>query len=121
MKEGGTIIFPAPCMEGMASNHDDLIELLSVSSSELADRIREVWNNKENGDLVSMGIALGAVTVREKADIFLYSSGISEEQAQKMQYRYFTDLQLAIDTALEKKTCGTIGILPNGGNSLPYL
>jgi len=121
VKQGGIIILSAPCFEGLAHNHDDLLQWLELDSREIRTRMLKILSGKDKGDLVAAGIAMGAVMVREKADIFIYTKGVSSEQIQRMGYRGFSSLQSAVDTALLMKPKGRIGILPRGGDCLPYL
>ena len=120
VKKGGIMILAAPCLEGMAHNHDDLLDWLALDSEEAARRIRRIWENGGSGDLVAAAIALGAVMVREKAEIFLCTTGLSREEADRMGCRYFSDLQEAVDAALAERPEGRVGILPRGGDCLPY-
>lgn len=121
VKENGIIIFPAPCIEGVAHNHDDLINYLELGSKEIENRIREIWAGKRSGDSIAAGIALGASLVREKADIYIYTTGLTQEEIEKMGYKGFENLQDAVDTAIKTKPNGRIGILPRGGDCMPYI
>lgn len=119
VKAGGIIVLAAPCREGLAHNHDDLLSWLSMSSAEASNRLRRLWENKEEGDLVAASIAIGAVTVRERARIFIYSEGLSAGEINAMGYRGFDSLQDAVDAALAENPESTIGILSRGGDCLP--
>lgn len=121
VKKGGIIIFPAPCFEGVVHNHDDFIEWLKLSTNELEKNIREIWEGNLSGDLIAAGIALGASMVREKADIYIYTTGLSQEEIYKMGYKCFENIQDAIDTAIKANPQGRIGILPRGGDCMPYI
>lgn len=119
VKKGGIIILAAPCLEGLAHNHDDLLSWLGMSSEDAKARLRHLWSSKEPGDLVSASIAIGAVTVREHAQIFIYSQGLTDSEIGAMGYRGFSSLQAAVDAALAEKPDGVIGILKRGGDCLP--
>ena len=121
VKKGGIIIFAAPCIEGIAHNHDDFIEWLKLSTNELEKNIREIWEGNLSGDLIAAGIALGAAMVREKAEIYIYTTGLSKETIINMGYTYFENLQDAISAALIARPGGSIGILPRGGDCMPYI
>ena len=121
VKKGGIIILAAPCLEGLAHNHDDLLSWLGMSSEDAKVRLRYLWSSKEPGDLVSASIAIGAVTVREHAQIFIYSQGLTDGEISTMGYRGFSSLQAAVDAALDEKPDGVIGILKRGGDCLPLL
>lgn len=121
VKEGGIIILAAPCREGLAHNHDDLLSWLAMSRTEAEERLRRLWESGEEGDLVAASIAIGAVTVRERARVFIYSDGLSADEIDAMGYRGFDSLQSAVDAALAEYPNGTIGILSRGGDCLPLL
>lgn len=121
VKQGGIIVLPAPCLEGLAHNHDELSQWLPLSSAEAARRIREIHEAGGAGDLVAAAIALGAATVREKADIYLYTTGLTAAEKEPLGYRCFDSLQSAVDAALAARPGGRVGILPRGGDCLPYL
>ena len=59
--------------------------------------------------------------VREKADIYIYSTGLTDNEISKMRYTRFQNIQAAIDTALGVRPNARIGILPRGGDCLPYV
>lgn len=121
VKKGGIIIFAAPCIEGIAHNHDDFIEWLKLDSNELENSISEIWEGTRPGDLIAAGIALGAAMVREKAEIYIYTTGLSKETIKNIGYTYFENLQDAINAALIAIPGGSIGILPRGGDCMPYI
>lgn len=121
VKKGGILILPAPCLEGLAHNHDDLLEWLQLSSAEAEKKIRQLAKEETDQDLVAAGIAIGALLVREKANIYIYSTGLSQDEIGKLGYTGFSSIQEAIDAALTAKPEGRIGILPRGGDCLPYM
>lgn len=122
LKQGGTLILPAPCLEGLAHNHDELLDWMELTSDEAARRIRNIFENGGEGDLVAAAIALGSLLVKEKAgSVFLYTEGLTAEQTDRMGYRLFDSLQAAVDAALAEKPRGRIGILPRAGDCLPYV
>ena len=59
--------------------------------------------------------------VREKAEIYIYTTGLSKETIINMGYTYFENLQDAISAALIARPGGSIGILPRGGDCMPYI
>lgn len=121
VRQGGIIILPAPCLEGVAHNHDDLLEWTQMSTGEAQKKIRLLADQETEQDLVAAGIALGALMVRDKADIYIYSTGLTQEEIEKLGYTAFAGLQEAVDAALAARPGGRIGILPRGGDCLPYL
>lgn len=121
VKQGGIIIFPAPCIEGLAHNHDNLLYWLELDSREIKNQMQDILEGKTNGDLVAASIALGAVMVREKADIYIYSTGLTAEEISKMRYVEFKSVQAAIDAALTVRPDARVGILTRGGDCFPYI
>jgi nickel-dependent lactate racemase len=120
VKQGGILIVPAPCLEGLAHNHDELLEWTQLSSAEACRRIRELDPSDMGHDLVAAGIAVDAALVREKAEIYLCTPNLTDEQVSKLGCRHFTDVQDAVDAALAARPGGTVGILPRGGDCMPY-
>lgn len=120
IKKGGIMILVAPCLEGVAHNHDELLQWMNFNSNDLECRIRRIWENHSSGDLVAAGIAMGAVLARERASTYMYSSGLSITEITGLGYKCFNNLQDAVDTALNMIPNGRIGILPRGGDCLPF-
>lgn len=121
VKKGGTIILVAPCREGLAHNHDDLLSWLRMNCGEAKSKLRELWKCDEAGDIVAASIAIGALTVKEHAQIYIYSDGLSKEEISAMGYRGFESIQEAVEAALAENPDGTIGILRRGGDSCPVI
>lgn len=120
VKKGGIMILSAPCLEGLAHNHDDLLDWLQMSSAEAEEKISRLSKEETGQDLVAAAIAISALTAGEKADIYIYSTGLTKDEIKKLGYKGFSSLQEAIDAALAAKPEGRIGILPRGGDCLPY-
>lgn len=145
VKEGGIMIVAAPCREGLAHNHDELLSWLALPRREVVRRIRKLCGGGETRenttgplsgnadtfesaaeqddltDLVAAAIASGARMVSEKAEIFFVCDGLTDEEVQAMGYRRFPTLQEALDTALRERPYGRVGILPRGGDCLPVV
>ena len=140
VKEGGIMIVAAPCREGLAHNHDELLSWLAMPRKEVVRRIRQLCGDAgepagetetDSGmksetrgglkDLVAAAIASGARMVSEKAEIFFVCDGLTDEEVRAMGYRRFPTLQAALDTALRERPEGRVGILPRGGDCLPVV
>ena len=121
VKKGGFIIYVAPCTEGLEHNHPKFREWLKMTYSEACDRIKNIPLDDETADLVSADLAVCNARVREKADIFAVSDGLTEADMMILGYKPFKTIQDALDFALQKAPNGTIGILPRGGDCLPVL
>lgn len=121
VKEGGIIILAAPCLEGLVHNHDGLLAWAQLSYAEANRRIRQADPADPSLDIVAAGIAMGAALVREKASIFIYAPGLTEEQTRTLGYTSFPSVQAAVDEALRRKPGASIGVLPRGGDCLPLV
>lgn len=121
VKEGGIIIFAGPCIEGLAHNHDDLLDWSGYTYKKASQIIRTIEPLDDTHDLVSAGIAMGATLVREKARIYMITEGLTDQQVQQLGYTRFPTLQQAVDEALRIMPNGKIIVLPQGGNCMPYI
>jgi hypothetical protein len=59
--------------------------------------------------------------VREKAEIFAVTDGLSDQDLKVLGYRRADTVQDALDEILRRNPGASIGILPQGGISLPVL
>lgn len=121
VKNGGYIIFVAPCPEGLEHNHPSLRDWLPLSYEEACAKARSLSPYDVKADLISADLAICNARVREKARILMISAGLSEEESKILGYRKMNTLQEAIDFALQNIPDGKIGILPRGGDCLPVL
>lgn len=119
VKEGGFIIYVAPCPEGLAHNHPRFREWLKLSYADACDLLKKTPLSDETADMVSADLAICNARVREKADILAVSHGLADTDMQILGYKPFKTIQDALDFALGKIPNGTIGILPRGGDCLP--
>ena len=121
VKEGGTIIFAAPCSEGLAANHPRLGEWLSMSFEEIKAGLRSHAPDDEDADLVGAAIAACNCRVRERADVIAVTDGLSAQDLQVLGYRRAASVTEALAEELRRNPEAAIGILPQGGISLPVL
>ncbi|MDR3122283.1 MAG: nickel-dependent lactate racemase [Treponema sp.] len=121
VKPGGIIIFVSPCTEGLASNHPRFREWLARPLKKVLEDLRRYSPADENADLISGVLAVCNCRARERADIYAVTQGLSQEDLAALGYRPFPNVQAALDEALRRKPGATIGILPQGGISLPVL
>ncbi len=119
VKEGGFIIYAAPCPEGLEHNHPRFREWLKLSYAEACDLLKNTPLSDETADMVSADLAICNARVREKADILAVSHGLVETDMQILGYKPFKTVRDALDFALQKIPGGNIGILPRGGDCLP--
>ncbi|MDR1966209.1 MAG: nickel-dependent lactate racemase [Synergistaceae bacterium] len=121
VREGGIIIFAAPCPEGLATNHPRLREWLSKPLVEVLDGLRSHSAEDEDADLVSAVLAVCNCRTRDRADIYIVTDGLDDLDIAALQYRRFESVQAALDEAMKKIPGATIGILPQGAISLPVI
>ncbi|HWQ30883.1 MAG TPA: lactate racemase domain-containing protein [Negativicutes bacterium] len=121
VKKDGIIIFAAPCYEGLEHNHPKLREWAKYSYKEACKQAVGIPYGDKEADLVAADIAMANSRVREKARILIISEHLSKEDIKLLGYESFEGLQEAVDFALREKPGARIGLLPRGGDSLPYI
>ena len=121
VRKGGVIIFIAPCPEGLEHNHPRLRDWLKMSYAEACAVARNCSPEDTQADLISADLAILNARIREKADIFLVSDGLTPEDSGILGYQKFAGLQEAVDAARRRFPKGTIGVLPRGGDCLPIV
>ncbi len=122
VKEGGIILFAAPCHEGLAHNHPHFREWLALPLNEVLRRLKAASPEDVEADMVSAVLAVCNCRVRDRARVFSVTSGLTGEDIQAMGYTPFGDIQAGLDEALGLlPEEATIGILPKGGIALPRL
>ncbi len=119
VKEGGIMIFAAPCAEGLAHNHPRFREWLSLPLDEVLGRLRASSPEDVDADMVSAVLSVCNCRARNKARIFSVTEGLTDEDIAAMQYTPFPTVQAALDEAMRLMPDATIGIIPQGGISLP--
>jgi lactate racemase len=121
VKRGGIIIFAAPCPEGMEHNHPRLRDWIRMTFAEACAAARKISPEDTHADLIAADLAICNSRIREKADIYLVSDGLTQEDSAVLGYRKFATLQQAVDGAWERFPQGRFGMLPRGGDCLPLL
>lgn len=119
VKEGGIVIFAAPCTEGLAHNHPKFREWLSLPLAEIVEKARTMDPEDTGADLVAADLAVCNSRAREKAGIFIVTDGLSDEDIGILGYERFESVREALREAFGRIPGGTVGVLPNGGVSLP--
>jgi nickel-dependent lactate racemase len=121
IKKGGIIIFVAPCPEGMEHNHPRLRDWIKMTYAEACAAARRISPEDTQADLIAADLAICNSRIREKADVYLISDGLSQEESTILGYRKFGALQQAVNCARERFPTGRFGLLPRGGDCLPLL
>jgi lactate racemase len=118
VREGGTIIVLTPCPEGVSVTHADMLEITAMD----APHIERMIDNGEITDVVSGGLALAWARMRERADISIVSSGISDDDARALAFTPYQSVDDALDAAMAKSGKGaTINVLTHAPDLLPVL
>ncbi len=121
VKKGGIIIFVTPCPEGLAQNHPRFREWLAMSHADILKRLRTIEPEDVEADVVSAVLAGCNSRTREKARIYAVCDGLTDEDMEALKYTRFPTVQAALDKALEEIPGASVGIIPQGGISLPVL
>jgi len=121
VKKGGIIIFVSPCPEGMEHNHPRLRDWIKMTYAEACAAARKISPEDAQADLIAADLAICNARIREKADVYLVSDGLTEEDSLILGYRKFATLPQAVDRALDRFPQGRFGLLPRGGDCLPIL
>jgi nickel-dependent lactate racemase len=119
VKKGGILIFVAPCPEGLEHNHPRLREWVKMTYAEACAAARRISPEDTQADLIAADLAICNSRIREKADVYLISGGLSEEESRILGYRKFATLPQAVEEARERFPQGRFGLLPRGGDCLP--
>ena len=121
VKKGGILIFVAPCPEGLEHNHPRLRDWIKMTYAEACAAARKISPEETQADLIAADLAICNSRIREKADVYLVSDGLGEEDSRILGYRKFATLPQAVEKALERFPGGSFGLLPRGGDCLPIL
>ncbi len=121
VKQGGAVILAAPCYEGLAHNHPLYAHWLAQPTHVLVEAIQAASPHDLETDIISAVVALGSRRTLERAEVYMVSDGLSDQEIRDMGYTPTATVQEALDAALTKRPEATIGILPLGGISLPFL
>ncbi|SHI91189.1 Nickel-dependent lactate racemase [Dethiosulfatibacter aminovorans DSM 17477] len=120
VKKDGYIVFLAPCYEGMEHNHPKLREWSNMTYDDAKKCVKGISFHDREADLVAADIAMANSRVREKANIIIVTDGLTDEEIKVLGYDRAADLQSAIDYVLKENPNASIGLLPRGGDCLPY-
>lgn len=116
VKEGGKSILVADFEEGISPIHTEVVENAQKSPE-------EIWRMWEEGDLED-GVGVAALIlhaeVTKHSDTVCVSSGMSEEEKDKLGFGSASSLEEALDNAREDISGKPeIGIIEKGGDVLP--
>jgi nickel-dependent lactate racemase len=115
VKEGGTVILCAECVEGIGSN-------LFVETMNLGNTPEKVLE-----EFAKLPFRVGAhkaflwAQSLSKAEVIIISDGITEEEAKILQVKKAKDLDEALEMAKDKIATGLVYSMPKAGSTIPML
>jgi lactate racemase len=118
VKDGGTLILVIPAPEGIAPDHQELIELGTRNTSQ----VKEMLSSNKIKDIVAAATFIAFDQTRKRINIILVSDGISSEEARKIGCKATVDVNGAIEMA-RKNIQGKpgFGIVYHGADVLPKI
>ena len=118
VKPGGTVIWGAPCIEGVSPEHPVLLEL----GDKPAKMVYDMCEAGQVDDVVGATAHIMMGVMREMANIILVSDGVKREEALRMGFGYADSLDEGIQAALKKHgPDATFGILTHGADLAPLV
>jgi lactate racemase len=118
VKDGGTMICVAPNPEGVAKNHENLLQIGYKPHYEIVKMVQE----GKVKDLVGVAILADVCQIVDKTDCIMVSPGVKEEEARKLGFRYAKSAQEALQMAFDKQgRDARVAVLRYGGHILPVV
>lgn len=118
VKDGGIIIVVTPCPEGVSVMHPEVLQYAGQSAEAIEAQIL----SGEIHDQAAGALALAWAKIRQRAQIFLVSSGIPLHAAQALKFSNFNSVQAALETAFRQlSTDARLAILTHAPDTLPLL
>lgn len=113
VKDRGTLILLCPDPEGIAPDHPDFISLGTCSPQEAKKRFK----GGKIKDKVALATYLAMDVTRRRINIILVSEGIDPDEASKIGFKVFDDIDDALDIVLRQKgEDAKIGVVTHGGD-----
>ena len=118
VKDGGSLILVSPNPEGVASNHQNLLEIGYKPHAEIVQLVQQ----GKVDDLVGVAILADLCQIVDKTDCIMVSPGITAQQAKKIGFRYAGSAQEALRMAFERQgPRASVAVLRYGGHILPIV
>ena len=118
VKPGGTVIWAAPCVEGVSPEHPVLLELADKDPEDVYAMCR----NGEINDVVGATAHIMIGVMRKMARIILVSDGVSRNECETLGFMYAENIEQAVAIALEREGQNAeIGILTHGADFAPIV
>lgn len=118
VKDGGSMVCVAPNPEGVAKNHQNLLEIGYRPHAQIVQMVQE----GKVKDLVGVAILGDMCQIIDKTDCIMVSPGVKEEEARKLGFRYAKSAQEGFDMAMEKQgKDARVAVVRYGGHALPLV
>lgn len=118
VRQGGIIIVVTPCREGVAKTHTEMVEYAGLSP----DEVRAMLERGEIKDEVAAALAIAWGQVRQRADVYFVSEGVSPEEARKLSFTPFGSVQQALDAAFQAQGPNAkLAVLTHAPDMLPVV
>lgn len=116
IKEGGTVIFVGPFLEGISSSHPDMEKYGDGSYKEVQQLLKQ---GKLEDHVCAAALALHAL-IADLVNVICVSEGMSIDQKRSLNFEHAPNIVEALKMAFTKQGKGAkIGIIDYGGNVLP--
>jgi len=118
VKDGGTIIVVAPCPEGVAVTHPEVLELTKMEPEEV-DRAVNLGKVR---DVVAASLAIAWGNIRKRVQIILVSDGIKPEETEMLGFTHADTIEEALEMAFKRHGSNAKVIaMTHGCDTLPLL
>jgi nickel-dependent lactate racemase len=118
VKDGGSLILVSPNPEGVAKNHQNLLEIGYKPHAEI---VALVHDGKVD-DLIGAAILADICQIVDKTDCIMVSPGVRPQEAEKLGFRYARSVEQGLALALERQRAdASIAVLRYGGHILPIV
>jgi nickel-dependent lactate racemase len=114
VRRGGLVIMASPCSEGLGE-HGSFAELMGYDRPALESMLAA----DEIDDRISAAAALACALVREHCEVWLASTGITDDEASRMGMRRFATAAEALKVAMAERPAGMVSLLHNATEVLP--
>jgi lactate racemase len=118
VKDGGSLILVSPNPEGVARNHQNLLEIGYKRHAEIVAMVQE----GKVDDLIGAAILADVCQIVDKTDCIMVSPGVRRHEAEKLGFRYAESAQEALSMAQARQGAkASIAVLRYGGHVLPIV
>ncbi len=118
VKPGKTVIWAAPCVEGVSPEHPILLELKDTPPRKVFD----MCENGEIDDVVGATAHIMIGVMREMANVILVSDGVSRKECESMGISWAPNLETALkDARAREGEAAGIGVITHGADLAPLV